>query len=93
MCRKIWNTLELINYYNIDKDKATRSQSSNSEVKSESGEDTAKTSKHLNYSEEARKDEEKSPPLLERKTPQNFELPKNFTDLTNVQVSFVFFSR
>lgn len=61
-----------------------------SEVKSKSGEDTAKTSKHLNSSEEARKNEKKSPPLLERKTPKNFELPKNFTDLTNVQVRFIF---
>lgn len=60
-------------------------QSSKGEAKSKSEEE--KTSKHLNSSEEARKDEGKLSPLLDTKTPKNFELPKNFTDLTNVQVS------
>jgi hypothetical protein len=59
----------------------------NNEAKNKSGEET-KVTEPLNLPEEARKDEEKPPPLLEKTTPKNFELPKNFADLTNIQVIF-----
>ncbi|XP_014218776.1 protein Jumonji isoform X2 [Copidosoma floridanum] len=72
---------------------ATATTSSSSEAKQgksscSSVEDTTKkATEPLNSPEEARRDEEKSPPLLERTTtPKNFELPKNFADLTNIQV-------
>ncbi|XP_031789602.1 protein Jumonji isoform X1 [Nasonia vitripennis] len=71
----------------VEKDKSTNEKSSSSsEAKGKSGEETKTVTEPLNSPEEARKDEEKSPPLLERTTPKNFELPKNFADLTNIQV-------
>ncbi|KAJ8687429.1 hypothetical protein QAD02_023223 [Eretmocerus hayati] len=65
--------------------KSTNAQLAN-DAKTQSSDGVAKSTEPLNLPEEARKDEEKSTPLLEKTTPKNFELPKNFADLTNIQV-------
>ena len=66
---------------------ASSTQSTTTDDKNNSGEEAIQNIGSLNSPEEARKDEEKSPALPERTTPKNFELPKNFADLTNVQVN------